>query len=85
MRISFTEHPASVGETYTEHMRVALSFATAMAGAALACFVHAFLPFLCVRTGSGTITVLYDRMVTNRDRQTPAKVRRPALSQPKHI
>lgn len=64
----FNDHPASVGETYTEHMRMALGFAATLAGAALATLVHAFLPFLFVRTGSRRITELHDRMVTNRVR-----------------
>jgi hypothetical protein len=66
MKISFTEHPASVNETYTEHMRMALSFAGAMLLGAGACLVHAFLPFLCLKTGSATIQRLHERMVTGR-------------------
>ena len=46
IRRLFTEHPASVNETYFEHLCAAISFATAMAVATLACLVHAFLPFL---------------------------------------
>jgi hypothetical protein len=61
----FTEHPESVGESYWEHMRVALSFAGPLALAAGAALVHAFLPFLCKTTASGTIKRLYGRM-TNR-------------------
>jgi hypothetical protein len=67
-RPSFTEHPASVGETYLEHMSVASSFGWSMFWASLACFVHAIFPFLFVRTGSGTIIALHDRMVRNRAR-----------------
>ena len=62
----FSEHPASVGETYAQHLRTAAGFAAAMFVGALACLVHAVLPFLCVRTGSNTILRLHDRMVTNR-------------------
>ncbi|SFF82698.1 hypothetical protein SAMN05518801_10233 [Novosphingobium sp. CF614] len=64
----FTEHPESVDETYFEHMGVALTFGRAMFGAALACIVHAFLPFLFERTGSQCVTRLHDRMVTHRRR-----------------
>ena len=42
----FTEHPAAVGESYFDHMRVALSFAVPLGLAAGAALVHAFLPFL---------------------------------------
>jgi len=58
----FTSHPASVGETYGEHMRVALSFAAPLAKAAGAALVHAFLPFLFTTTASLTVKRLYDRM-----------------------
>ncbi len=62
----FTDHPASVDETYGEHMVTALSFAGPLFKAAFAALIHAFLPFLFVTTGSETITTLHDRMVTNR-------------------
>ncbi len=69
----FTEHPASVDETYFEHVGVALGFCYKMFFGALVCLIHAFLPFLFVKTGSQVITGLYDTMVTNRDRQTLPK------------
>ncbi len=68
-RLSFTEHPASVGETYGEHMASAWSFSGRMALGALACFVHGLLPFLFTRTGSGIIAELNSRMILNRTRQ----------------
>jgi hypothetical protein len=58
----FFQHPASVGETYREHMRVALGFAGPLAKAALAAGVHAFLPFLFTTTASRTVKQLNDRM-----------------------
>jgi hypothetical protein len=64
----FTEHPESVGESYFEHMGVALSFAGPLLTAGLAALVHAVLPFLCVTTASGTVKQLHARMV-NRRRQ----------------
>ena len=67
---AFTEHPESVGETYTEHMARASCFGVRMIGAGIACLVHALLPFLFVRTGSAAIAELNDRMVVNR-RVTP--------------
>lgn len=62
LRRLFTAHPSSVGETYTEHMGVALSFALPLTRAALGAYVHAFLPFLCVTTASRTVTQLHTRM-----------------------
>jgi Family of unknown function (DUF6356) len=59
----FTEHPDAVGESYVEHMKVALSFAGPLSLAAAAALVHAFLPFLCVTTASATVRRLHARMV----------------------
>jgi hypothetical protein len=69
----FTEHPASVNETYFEHLCSAFSFTSTMFVATLACLTHAFLPFLCVTTGSRKITELHDRMVTNRLHQPTSR------------
>jgi hypothetical protein len=62
----FNEHPASVGESYGEHLVHASTFGVHMVLAGLACLVHALLPFLFVRTGSAAIATLYTRMVTHR-------------------
>ncbi len=70
----FTEHPASVDETYGEHMGVACAFAGRMFFASIACFIHGFLPFLFVKTGSATIEELHERMVTNRRRHEPDRL-----------
>ena len=70
----FTEHPASVGETYGEHMTSAAGFGTRMILAGMACLVHAVLPFLFVRTGSRAITELNDRMVVNRQRVSRPRI-----------
>jgi Family of unknown function (DUF6356) len=69
---AFTEHPASVGETYFEHLRRAMGFSVRMVAGGLACFVHALLPWLHTRTGSDTICALHDCMVVNRQSQKPA-------------
>jgi len=66
LRKLFTEHPASVGETYGQHFRAAFGFALAMVVGGLACLLHALLPFLCVTTGSRTVGRLHERMVRNR-------------------
>lgn len=64
----FTDHPASVGETYTQHLAQASGFGLRMLAGGLACLIHGLLPFLFVRTGSGIITELHRRMVTHRSR-----------------
>lgn len=69
----FVDHPASVGETYLEHMGVAASFGGQMVLGGLACFIHALLPFTCERTASRQIALLHDRMIVNRVRQPAAK------------
>jgi hypothetical protein len=67
-RLSFTEHPATVGETYGQHFQTALGFSVSMIGGGLACMVHAVFPFLFERTGSATIRGLYERMIAHRSR-----------------
>ncbi len=74
MKRLFTDHPAAVGESYTEHLGTAGRFAGRMLLGSAACLVHALLPFLFVKTGSAIISELHGRMVTNRDRRVPATV-----------
>jgi hypothetical protein len=70
----FTEHPASVDETYAEHMGIAFGFALRMLLGSMACLVHAFLPFLFVKTGSETIGELHERMLSHRRRREPGRL-----------
>jgi hypothetical protein len=58
----FTEHPASVGESYTEHFRVAAHFARCLTKAAGAAAVHAVVPSMCKTTASECIRELYAEM-----------------------
>ncbi len=67
---AFTEHPASVGESYFQHMGMAFGFGAKMALSGIACLIHGVLPFLFVRTGRNCIEDLHRRMVTHRDRRT---------------
>lgn len=71
----FTEHPASVDETYFQHMGMAFGFGTKMLIGSLGCFVHGIFPWLCLTRGSDTIRVLHHRMVTHRRVQTVAPER----------
>ena len=59
---AFTEHPESVGETYGEHMRVALGFAGSLAVAAGAALVHAVVPSMCTKTASKRIDAMHATM-----------------------
>ncbi|HJM21054.1 MAG TPA: DUF6356 family protein [Acidimicrobiales bacterium] len=58
----FTEHPASVGETYGEHFRVASHFAKELAAAAIAAACHAILPSLFPSTASSKVRRLHAEM-----------------------
>jgi hypothetical protein len=96
VRRLFTDHPASVGESYLQHLLVAAGFGTRMVASGLACLLHAFLPFLFVRTGSRCIEQLHSEMLARRRhkpleaaRAQPSTWRgheqagtRPAVSQP---
>ena len=73
----FTDHPRSVGETYSEHFMFASSFGARMVAGGLACFVHGFLPFLFVRTGSKTVLALHARMTGARSQATPVGMPEP--------
>lgn len=65
----FTDHPASVGESYIEHLAMASGFGIRMILGGFACLIHGLLPFLFVKTGSRQITTLHSTMVTNRNRK----------------
>ncbi|MEZ5809854.1 MAG: DUF6356 family protein [Rhizobiaceae bacterium] len=56
-----TEHPASVDESYFEHMAFAARFALALLAAAGAALVHALLPFMFEKTASRIVRDLYER------------------------
>jgi hypothetical protein len=58
----FTTHPASVDESYLEHMAFAGKFSGRLFVAAFAALVHAVLPFLFETTASRIIRQLYERM-----------------------
>ena len=62
----FTEHPASVDETYGEHFRVAVGFARTLVVAAGAAAIHAVVPAWCEHTASRRIVELHERISTGR-------------------
>ena len=63
---AFTEHPASVGESYLGHLAQACGFGLRMIGAGLACLLHGLLPFLCKTTGSDAMSSLHAEMAARR-------------------
>lgn len=56
-----TQHPASVDESYLEHMAFATRFALLLLAAAGAALVHALLPFLFEKTASRIVRDLHER------------------------
>lgn len=63
-RKAFTDHPASVNETYFEHFRVASHYSRELAGASLKALVHAFVPGLCCTSASEKIKELHGEVTT---------------------
>ena len=55
----FTRHPASVGQTWVQHGRFALSVSWTLTLAALAAVVHAVVPALCETTASRAVDRLH--------------------------
>jgi len=79
----FTEHPASVNETYFQHFASAMSFGLRMVWGGIVCMIHAIFPAVYCTKASGIIGELHDRMIMNRRRpdpaaQLPAETRRAA-------
>ena len=64
----FTEHPASVNETYFQHLASAWGFSFRMIGSGLLCLLHGLLPVVFRSRARETICDLHDRMVVNRRR-----------------
>lgn len=64
----FTEHPNAVGETYAQHRRNALRYATRLTFSGLACFVHAFFPFMFKTNASDCVIELHDELKSRRDK-----------------
>lgn len=58
----FTAHPATVDETYFEHMVFALGFAFWFFMAGAAALIHAFIPALCETTASDILKRLNDKI-----------------------
>jgi len=64
----FTEHPASVGESYFGHLRQASGFGLRLLVAGLACVLHGILPFLFVTTASDAVRDLHAEITARRTR-----------------
>ena len=58
----FIDHPASVNESYLQHLWFALNFAFWLAVAAGAALIHALVPAMCETTASRILTRLHNRI-----------------------
>ncbi|WP_425228434.1 DUF6356 family protein [Sphingomonas sp.] len=66
IRDLFLDHPASVGESFTEHFGVATRFGWRLTRGGLACMLHGFLPFAFKTAGSDTVRDLHAELVAKR-------------------
>ncbi len=57
----FLSHPATVNETFGQHLVFALGFSARLFAAAFAALIHAFIPCLFEKTASNIIAELYHR------------------------
>jgi len=72
----FTDHPASVNESYLGHMAFAAWFASRLFMAGGAALTHAILPFMFETTASTIVRELYER--TSRRAAHPASANKTA-------
>ncbi|MGV6850402.1 MAG: DUF6356 family protein [Marinibacterium sp.] len=62
IRRIFLDHPASVSESYVEHLVFASRFAFQLFSAAGAALIHAFVPCLFEKTASRAIADMHQRL-----------------------
>ena len=65
-------HPASVGESYTGHLRFAMRFGGSMMLGGLACMVHGLLPFCFTTSGSRRVRALHATLTRHPGRNAEA-------------
>ncbi|MEM1230764.1 MAG: DUF6356 family protein [Pseudomonadota bacterium] len=58
----FTDHPATVGESYLQHQRAAFGYSARLFRASLCCAVHGLFPWLHTRSGSDCIKALHGEL-----------------------
>lgn len=72
---AFTDHPATVGESYRQHLVFAVGFGARMVGGGLACIIHGLLPFAWVTRGSETVRALHATLERKRPLPSAGTVR----------
>ena len=68
-----SEHPASVNQTYWEHLQDALFFSFTAGKISIFLFIHALLPFLFTDTGSTLLDQLHQKMMAKKNLKTQQK------------
>ena len=74
IRGKFTEHPASVDETYFEHMRFAAGMSAKLLKAAWCCGIHAVMPWRHCTTGSTAIKEMHAIVTAGARADAPTEV-----------
>jgi hypothetical protein len=80
----FLDHPATVNETYFQHMRFALGFAFWLTVAGLAALVHAAIPALCETTAGRILKRLTAKMESRHKDVSYRRLYRPCHSAGKY-
>lgn len=65
----FTDHPESVGESYGQHLRIALWSGLQLVWAGLALIIHSIVPCVFVNTASDTVQKINREMTERRNRR----------------
>ena len=65
----FTKHPHSIGETYLEHMKIALNTAVKIQLIVLIIVIHAVFPFLFEHTGGEEIEKINEDLQHRRNNE----------------
>lgn len=63
MKKIFTEHPHSIGESYSQHFKAAFSFGFNMLLGGMACVIHAFFPNFFEKTGSNILLKMTQQFI----------------------
>jgi Family of unknown function (DUF6356) len=63
----FLDHPASLNETYWEHLRIAFGFGGALFRAGAACLIHAVFPASFTTAASRSVDRLHGEMFGRRN------------------
>ena len=64
----FTAHPHKVGESYFQHLCIAMRFSFQLFFLAVILFIHALFPFLLETKGSDKVLNLADDMNSRRNK-----------------